>query len=189
MDVGEPSAAETVAILRGLKSSFESFHHVKYTQEALEAAVELSVRYINERFLPDKAIDVIDEAGAAQKVKPKSKQRKTIAREQIEEIVAKMARIPETTVSTDDKNVLKNLSRNLKSMVFGQDKAIEALVNAIKMSRSGLGQPEKPIGSFLFSGPTGVGKTEVSKQLAFALGVPFIRFDMSEYMEDRKSVV
>ena len=183
VDVGEPSAAETVAILRGLKSSFESFHHVKYTQEALEAAVELSVRYINERFLPDKAIDVIDEAGAAQKVKPKSKQRKTIAREQIEEIVAKMARIPETTVSTDDKNVLKNLNRNLKSMVFGQDKAIEALVNAIKMSRSGLGQPEKPIGSFLFSGPTGVGKTEVSKQLAFALGVPFIRFDMSEYME------
>ena len=183
VDVGEPTPAETVAILRGLKSSFESFHHVKYTQEALEAAVELSVRYINERFLPDKAIDVIDEAGAAQKVKPKSKQRKTIAREQIEEIVAKMARIPETTVSTDDKNVLKNLSRNLKSMVFGQDKAIEALVNAIKMSRSGLGQPEKPIGSFLFSGPTGVGKTEVSKQLAFALGVPFIRFDMSEYME------
>ena len=183
VDVGEPSAAETVAILRGLKSAFESFHHVKYTQEALEAAVELSVRYINERFLPDKAIDVIDEAGAAQKVKPKSKQRKTIAREQIEEIVAKMARIPETTVSTDDKNVLKNLNRNLKSMVFGQDKAIEALVNAIKMSRSGLGQPEKPIGSFLFSGPTGVGKTEVSKQLAFALGVPFIRFDMSEYME------
>ena len=183
VDVGEPSAAETVAILRGLKSSFESFHHVKYTQEALEAAVELSVRYINERFLPDKAIDVIDEAGSAQKVKPKSKQRKTIAREQIEEIVAKMARIPETTVSTDDKNVLKNLNRNLKSMVFGQDKAIEALVNAIKMSRSGLGQPEKPIGSFLFSGPTGVGKTEVSKQLAFALGVPFIRFDMSEYME------
>ena len=183
VDVGEPSAAETVAILRGLKSSFESFHHVKYTQEALEAAVELSVRYINERFLPDKAIDVIDEAGAAQKVKPKSKQRKTIAREQIEEIVAKMARIPETTVSTDDRNVLKNLNRNLKSMVFGQDKAIEALVNAIKMSRSGLGQPEKPIGSFLFSGPTGVGKTEVSKQLAFALGVPFIRFDMSEYME------
>ena len=183
VDVGEPSAAETVAILRGLKSAFESFHHVKYTQEALEAAVELSVRYINERFLPDKAIDVIDEAGAAQKVKPKSKQRKTIAREQIEEIVAKMARIPETTVSTDDKNVLKNLNRTLKSMVFGQDKAIEALVNAIKMSRSGLGQPEKPIGSFLFSGPTGVGKTEVSKQLAFSLGVPFIRFDMSEYME------
>ena len=183
VDVGEPSAAETVAILRGLKSSFESFHHVKYTQEALEAAVELSVRYINERFLPDKAIDVIDEAGAAQKVKPKSKQHKTIAREQIEEIVAKMARIPETTVSTDDKNVLKNLNRTLKSMVFGQDKAIEALVNAIKMSRSGLGQPEKPIGSFLFSGPTGVGKTEVSKQLAFSLGVPFIRFDMSEYME------
>ena len=183
VDVGEPNAAETVAILRGLKSSFESFHHVKYTQEALEAAVELSVRYINERFLPDKAIDVIDEAGAAQKVKPKSKQRKTIAREQIEEIVAKMARIPETTVSTDDKNVLKNLNRTLKSMVFGQDKAIEALVNAIKMSRSGLGQPEKPIGSFLFSGPTGVGKTEVSKQLAFSLGVPFIRFDMSEYME------
>ena len=183
VDVGEPSAAETVAILRGLKSSFVSFHHVKYTQEALEAAVELSVRYINERFLPDKAIDVIDEAGAAQKVKPKSKQRKTIAREQIEEIVAKMARIPETTVSTDDKNVLKNLNRTLKSMVFGQDKAIEALVNAIKMSRSGLGQPEKPIGSFLFSGPTGVGKTEVSKQLAFSLGVPFIRFDMSEYME------
>ena len=183
VEVGEPTAAETVAILRGLKSSFENFHQVKYTQEALEAAVELSVRYINERFLPDKAIDVIDEAGAAQKVKPKSKQRKTIAREQIEEIVAKMARIPETTVSTDDKNVLKNLNRTLKSMVFGQEKAIEALVNAIKMSRSGLGQPEKPIGSFLFSGPTGVGKTEVSKQLAFALGVPSIRFDMSEYME------
>ena len=183
VDVAEPSNDEAVAILRGLKSSFENYHNVRYTNEALEAAVHLSVRYLNERFLPDKAIDVIDEAGAAQKVKPKNKQRKTIGREQIEQIIAKMARIPEKTVSSSDKNTLQHLGRNLKNMVFGQDNAIEALVNAIKMSRSGLGHPDKPIGSFLFSGPTGVGKTEVSKQLALNLGIPFLRFDMSEYME------
>ncbi|EGZ45782.1 ATP-dependent Clp protease ATP-binding subunit ClpA [Neisseria wadsworthii] len=183
IDVVEPSVQETVQILRGLKPMFEDFHQVRYTHGALEAAAELSARYINERFLPDKAIDVVDEAGAAQRILPKSKQKKVIGKAQIEAVIAKVARIPEKTVSHDDKQVLQYLARDLKNMVFGQDKAIDALVAAVKMSRSGLGQPDKPIGSFLFSGPTGVGKTEVAKQLAFALGVPLQRFDMSEYME------
>ncbi|OSI14236.1 ATP-dependent Clp protease ATP-binding subunit ClpA [Neisseria dumasiana] len=183
IDVIEPSIAETVQILRGLKPMFEDFHQVRYTSGALEAAAELSARYINERFLPDKAIDVMDEAGAAQKILPKSKQKKVIGKAQIEAVIAKVARIPEKTVSHDDKQVLQYLARDLKNMVFGQDNAIEALVAAVKMARSGLGQPDKPIGSFLFSGPTGVGKTEVAKQLAYSLGVPLQRFDMSEYME------
>ena len=183
IDVIEPSIAETVQILRGLKPMFEDFHQVRYTAGALEAAAELSARYINERFLPDKAIDVMDEAGAAQRILPKSKQKKVIGKAQIEAVIAKVARIPEKTVSHDDKQVLQYLARDLKNMVFGQDNAIEALVAAVKMARSGLGQPDKPIGSFLFSGPTGVGKTEVAKQLAYSLGVPLQRFDMSEYME------
>ena len=183
IDVVEPSVPETVRILHGLKPMFEDFHQVRYTKAALEAAAELSARYINERFLPDKAIDVMDEAGAAQRILPKSKQKKVIGKAQIEAVIAKVARIPEKTVSHDDKQVLQYLGRDLKNMVYGQDAAIEALVAAVKMSRSGLGQPDKPIGSFLFSGPTGVGKTEVAKQLAFSLGVPLQRFDMSEYME------
>ncbi|MDO4641533.1 MAG: ATP-dependent Clp protease ATP-binding subunit ClpA [Neisseria sp.] len=183
IDIVEPSIDETVQILRGLKPMFEDFHQVRYTQGALEAAAELSARYINERFLPDKAIDVVDEAGAAQRILPKSKQKKVIGKAQIEAVIAKVARIPEKTVSHDDRQVLKSLGRDLKNMVFGQDNAIDALVVAVKMSRSGLGHPDKPIGSFLFSGPTGVGKTEVAKQLAFSLGVPLQRFDMSEYME------
>lgn len=183
IDIAEPSVAETVQILRGLKPMFESFHEVRYTQAALEAAAELSARYINERFLPDKAIDVMDEAGAAQRILPKSKQKKVIGKAQIEAVIAKVARIPEKTVSHDDKQVLQYLGRDLKNMVFGQEGAIEALVAAVKMARSGLGLPDKPIGSFLFSGPTGVGKTEVARQLAFSLGVPLQRFDMSEYME------
>ena len=183
IDVVEPSVSETVRILHGLKPMFEDFHQVRYTKAALEAAAELSARYINERFLPDKAIDVMDEAGAAQRILPKSKQKKVIGKAQIEAVIAKVARIPEKTVSHDDKQVLQYLGRDLKNMVYGQDAAIEALVAAVKMSRSGLGQPDKPIGSFLFSGPTGVGKTEVAKQLAFSLGVPLQRFDMSEYME------
>ena len=183
IDVVEPSVSETVQILHGLKPMFEDFHQVRYTKAALEAAAELSARYINERFLPDKAIDVMDEAGAAQRILPKSKQKKVIGKAQIEAVIAKVARIPEKTVSHDDKQVLQYLGRDLKNMVYGQDAAIEALVAAVKMSRSGLGQPDKPIGSFLFSGPTGVGKTEVARQLAFSLGVPLQRFDMSEYME------
>jgi ATP-dependent Clp protease ATP-binding subunit ClpA len=183
IDVLEPSVDETVEILRGLKSRFESHHGVKYTATALSTAAELSARYISDRHLPDKAIDVIDEAGAAQRILPKSKQKKTISKREIEEIVAKIARIPPKNVSTDDRDALKNLDRDLKSVVFGQDKAIDALAAAIKMSRSGLGNPQKPIGSFLFSGPTGVGKTEVARQLAYALGVELLRFDMSEYME------
>ena len=183
IDVVEPSIEETVAILKGLKPVFEGFHQVRYTHAALQAAAELSARYINERFLPDKAIDVIDEAAAAQKILPKSKQRKTIGKAEIEAIVAKVARIPAKTVSHDDKQVLQFLARDLKNMVFGQDMAIETLVAAVKMARSGLAQPDKPIGSFLFTGPTGVGKTEVAKQLAYSLGVPLQRFDMSEYME------
>ena len=183
IDVVEPSVSETVQILHGLKPMFEDFHQVRYTKAALEAAAELSARYINERFLPDKAIDVMDEAGAAQRILPKSKQKKVIGKAQIEAVIAKVARIPEKTVSHDDKQVLQYLSRDLKNMVYGQDAAIEALVAAVKMARSGLGQPDKPIGSFLFSGPTGVGKTEVARQLAFSLGVPLQRFDMSEYME------
>ena len=183
IDVTEPSVAETIEILKGLKSRFELHHNVKYTSTALTTAAELSAKYINDRHLPDKAIDVIDEAGAAQRIAPKSKQKKTIGKPEIKEIIAKIARIPARTVSSDDRNALKTLDRDLKSVVFGQDKAIEALSTAIKMARSGLGNPAKPIGSFLFSGPTGVGKTEVAKQLAFILGVELIRFDMSEYME------
>ena len=183
IDVAEPSVEQTVQILRGLKTRFEEHHGVKYTQAALNVAAELSARYINDRHLPDKAIDVIDEAGAAQRVLPKSRQKKTIGKLEIEEIVAKIARIPPKTVSNDDMSALKNLERDLKNVVFGQDQAIDALASAIKMARSGLGNPQKPIGSFLFSGPTGVGKTEVARQLAFSLGVELIRFDMSEYME------
>lgn len=183
IDVVEPTVAETVQILRGLKPMFEDFHQVRYTQGALEAAAELSARYINERFLPDKAIDVMDEAGAAQRILPKSKQKKVIGKAQIETVIAKVARIPEKTVSHDDKQVLQFLGRDLKNMVYGQENAIDALVAAVKMSRSGLALPDKPIGSFLFSGPTGVGKTEVAKQLAYSMGVPLQRFDMSEYME------
>jgi ATP-dependent Clp protease ATP-binding subunit ClpA len=183
IDVPEPSVAETVAILRGLKSRFEDHHGVKYTAAALTTAAQLAARYINDRHLPDKAIDVIDEAGAAQRILPKSKQKRTITPREIEDIIAKIARIPPKTVSSDDKNSLKTLDRDLKTVVYGQDAAIDALSSAIKMARSGLGNPQKPIGNFLFSGPTGVGKTEVARQLAYVLGVELIRFDMSEYME------
>ena len=183
IDVPEPSIDETVSILRGLKSRFEAHHGVKYTASALTTAAELAARYISDRHLPDKAIDVIDEAGAAQRILPKSRQKKVISKREIEEIVAKIARIPPKTVSTDDREALKCLDRDLKTVVFGQDKAIDALAAAIKMARSGLGNPQKPIGSFLFSGPTGVGKTEVARQLAYAMGIELIRFDMSEYME------
>jgi ATP-dependent Clp protease ATP-binding subunit ClpA len=183
IDVVEPSVDETVAILRGLKSRFESHHGVRYTNAALNTAAELSARYINDRHLPDKAIDVIDEAGAAQRILPKTKQKKVITNKEIEDIIAKIARIPAKTVAADERNSLRNLDRDLKAVVFGQDPAIDALANAIKMSRSGLGNPQKPIGSFLFTGPTGVGKTEVARQLAYTLGVELIRFDMSEYME------
>ncbi|NLR76786.1 MULTISPECIES: ATP-dependent Clp protease ATP-binding subunit ClpA [Leeia] len=183
IDVNEPTVEETVQILRGLKSRFEEHHGVKYSPSALTSAAELSAKYINDRHLPDKAIDVIDEAGAAQKILPKSKQKKTISKHEIEEIIAKIARIPPKTVSADDRNALRTLDRDLKNVVFGQDKAIDALASAIKMARSGLGNPQKPIGSFLFSGPTGVGKTEVARQMAYTLGVELIRFDMSEYME------
>jgi ATP-dependent Clp protease ATP-binding subunit ClpA len=183
IDVVEPTVEQTVEILKGLKSRFEDHHQVKYALGALQAAAELSAKYINDRHLPDKAIDVIDEAGAAQRILPKSKQKKTISRTEVEEIVAKIARIPPASVSSDDRSKLKTLDRDLKSVVFGQDPAIDALAAAIKMARSGLGKPDKPIGSFLFSGPTGVGKTEVAKQLAYVLGIDLIRFDMSEYME------
>ncbi|MFO1273412.1 MAG: ATP-dependent Clp protease ATP-binding subunit ClpA [Rubrivivax sp.] len=183
IDVVEPSVEQTVEILKGLKTRFEDHHQVKYALGALQAAAELSAKYINDRHLPDKAIDVIDEAGAAQRILPKSKQKKTITRAEVEEIVAKIARIPPQSVSSDDRDKLKTLERDLKSVVFGQDPSIEALAAAIKMARSGLGKPDKPIGSFLFSGPTGVGKTEVAKQLAYILGIDLIRFDMSEYME------
>jgi len=183
IDVGEPSIEQTVQILRGLKSRFEEHHSVKYSAAALSAAAELSAKYINDRHLPDKAIDVIDEAGAAQRILPKSKQKRTIGKLEIEDIVAKIARIPPASVSSDDRSKLQHLHRDLTNTVFGQDAAIEALAAAIKMARSGLGKPEKPIGSFLFSGPTGVGKTEVARQLAFILGIELIRFDMSEYME------
>ncbi len=183
IDVVEPTVAETIEILKGLKSRFESHHSVKYTSSALTTAAELSAKYINDRHLPDKAIDVIDEAGAAQRILPKSRQKKVIGHKEIEDIIAKVARIPPKNISTDDRNALKTLERDLKAVVFGQDKAIEALSSAVKMARSGLGQGNKPIGSFLFSGPTGVGKTEVAKQLAYILGIELIRFDMSEYME------
>ncbi len=183
IDVLEPSVEETVEILKGLKSRFETHHSVKYTANALSTAAELSAKYINDRHLPDKAIDVIDEAGAAQRIAPKGKQKRIIGKTEIEDIIAKIARIPPRSVSTDDRSALANLDRDLKAVVFGQDKAIEALAAAIKMARSGLGNPQKPIGNFLFSGPTGVGKTEVARQLAYCLGIELIRFDMSEYME------
>ena len=183
IDVVEPSVEETVAILRGLKSRFEAHHGIKYSAAALTTAAELSARFINDRHLPDKAIDVIDEAGAAQRILPKTKQRKVVGKMEIEEIIAKIARIPSRSVSSDDRESLKNLDRDLKAVVFGQDKAIDALAASIKMARSGLGQPTKPIGSFLFSGPTGVGKTEVARQLAYCMGIELLRFDMSEYME------
>ncbi|WP_027994968.1 ATP-dependent Clp protease ATP-binding subunit ClpA [Simplicispira psychrophila] len=183
VDVVEPTVQETVDILKGLKSRFEEHHSVKYSASALQAAAELSAKYINDRHLPDKAIDVIDEAGAAQRILVASKRKKTIGKTEIEEIVAKIARIPPANVSNDDRGKLQVLERDLKSVVFGQDKALEVLSSAVKMARSGLGKPDKPIGSFLFSGPTGVGKTEAAKQLAYILGIELIRFDMSEYME------
>ncbi len=183
IDVVEPSVSETIEILKGLRDRFQDHHKVKYTNKALEAAAELAARYINDRHLPDKAIDVIDEAGASQRLLPVSKRKKSIGVIDVENIVAKMARIPPKNVSLSDKEQLKNLDRDLKMVIFGQDTAIETLTTAIRMSRSGLGSDEKPIGSFLFSGPTGVGKTEVSRQLAHILGVELVRFDMSEYME------
>jgi ATP-dependent Clp protease ATP-binding subunit ClpA len=183
IDVVEPSVDETVEILKGLKTRFEAHHSVKYTANALTTAAELSARYINDRHLPDKAIDVIDEAGAAQRIAPKAKQKRIIGKAEIEEIIAKIARIPPRSVSSDDRSALANLDRDLKAVVFGQDRAIDALSSAIKMARSGLGNPQKPIGNFLFSGPTGVGKTEVARQLAYCMGIELIRFDMSEYME------
>ncbi|WP_286998763.1 MULTISPECIES: ATP-dependent Clp protease ATP-binding subunit ClpA [Comamonas] len=183
IDVVEPTVPETIEILKGLKPRFEEHHGVSYAAEALQAAAELSAKYINDRHLPDKAIDVIDEAGAAQRVKTPETRKSTITRAEIEDIVAKIARIPPANVSNDDRSKLQTLERDLKSVVFGQDKALEVLASAVKMARSGLGKPEKPIGSFLFSGPTGVGKTEAAKQLAYILGVDLIRFDMSEYME------
>jgi ATP-dependent Clp protease ATP-binding subunit ClpA len=183
VDVVEPSVQETVDILKGLKSRFEEHHGVKYAVAALQAAAELSAKYINDRHLPDKAIDVIDEAGAAQRILPASKRKKTISKTEVEEIVAKIARIPPANVSNDDRGKLQTIERDLKSVVFGQDKALEVLASAVKMARSGLGKGDKPIGSFLFSGPTGVGKTEAAKQLAYIMGIELIRFDMSEYME------
>ena len=183
IDVNEPSVEDSVKILMGLKPYFEEHHDLRYTHDAIKAAVELSARYIHDRKLPDKAIDVIDEAGAAQHLLSESKRRKTIGLKEIEAVVAKIARIPAKSVSKDDAEVLRDLEKNLKRVVFGQDKAIEALSSAIKLARAGLREPEKPIGNYLFAGPTGVGKTEVAKQLASILGVELLRFDMSEYME------
>jgi ATP-dependent Clp protease ATP-binding subunit ClpA len=183
VDVNEPTVEQTIQILRGLKSRFEEHHGVKYSASALTTAAELAARFINDRHLPDKAIDVIDEAGAAQRILPKSKQKKTIGKSEIEDIIAKIARIPPQTVNQDDRSKLQTIDRDLRNVVFGQEPAIDALASAIKMARAGLGKTDKPIGSFLFSGPTGVGKTEVAKQLAFTLGIDLIRFDMSEYME------
>jgi ATP-dependent Clp protease ATP-binding subunit ClpA len=183
IDVNEPTVEDSVKILQGLKANYEKHHKVRYTPEAIRGAVELSARYIHDRKLPDKAIDVIDEVGASRMLLPENKRRKTVTLRDVEEIVAKIARIPPKSVSADDKETLRNLERDLKSMVFGQDRAIEALSAAIKLSRAGLREPEKPIGNYLFSGPTGVGKTEVAKQLAKTLGIELIRFDMSEYME------
>ena len=183
VDVVEPTVAETIEILKGLKTRFEEHHSVKYAAAALQAAAELSAKYINDRHLPDKAIDVIDEAGAAQRILVPSKRKKTIGKAEIEDIVAKIARIPPANVSHDDRSKLQTLERDLKSVVFGQDKALEELAASVKMARAGLGKADKPIGSFLFSGPTGVGKTEAARQLAYIMGVELIRFDMSEYME------
>jgi len=183
IDVNEPSVAETTKILMGLKSKYEEYHGVRYTQAAISSAAILSAKHINDRHLPDKAIDVIDEAGARMVMMPASKRKKTIGQAEIESIIAKLARIPEKSVSSSDKDLLKNLERNLKMVVFGQDKAIESLSAAIRLSRSGLGSDKKPVGSFLFAGPTGVGKTEVTNQLAAALSLKLVRFDMSEYME------
>ncbi len=183
IDVNEPNVQDSIAILKGLKPYFEEHHGVKFTADAIKSAVELASRYINDRKLPDKAIDVIDEAGAAQHLVPESKRRKTIGVKEIEAVVAKIARIPPKSVTKDDAEVLKDLEKSLKRVVFGQDDAIDALSSAIKLSRAGLREPEKPIGNYLFAGPTGVGKTEVAKQLADTLGVELLRFDMSEYME------
>ena len=183
IDVNEPNLEDSVKILRGLKANYEKHHKVRYTDEAIRAAVELSAKYIHDRKLPDKAIDVIDEVGASRMLQPENKRRKTVTLKDVEEIVAKIARIPPKSVSSDDKETLRNLERDLKAMVFGQDKAIDALSAAIKLSRAGLRDAEKPIGNYLFSGPTGVGKTEVARQLAATLGIELIRFDMSEYME------
>ncbi|WP_454917551.1 ATP-dependent Clp protease ATP-binding subunit ClpA [Xanthobacter sediminis] len=183
IDVAEPTVADAIEILKGLKPCFEDYHKLRYTNEAIKAAVELSARYIHDRKLPDKAIDVIDESGAAQMLVPEAKRKKTIGLKEIEATIATMARIPPKSVSKDDAEVLANLETTLKRVVFGQDKAIEALAASIKLARAGLREPEKPIGNYLFSGPTGVGKTEVAKQLASTLGVPLLRFDMSEYME------
>jgi ATP-dependent Clp protease ATP-binding subunit ClpA len=183
VDVVEPTVEQTVEILKGLKTRFEEHHSVKYAAAALQAAAELSAKYINDRHLPDKAIDVIDEAGAAQRILPVGKRKKTISKAEVEEIVAKIARIPPASVSNDDRSKLQTLERDLKSVVFGQDKALDVLAASVKMARSGLGRGDKPIGAFLFSGPTGVGKTEAAKQLAYIMGIDLIRFDMSEYME------
>jgi ATP-dependent Clp protease ATP-binding subunit ClpA len=181
--VREPTVDETFEILKGLRPHYEQHHEVVYTDAALRSAAELAAKHINERFLPDKAIDVIDEAGAAQRLAPSGKRRKKIRSQEIEKIIAKIAQIPPKSVSADDRSALANLEKELKLSIFGQDGAIEALTQAIKLNRSGLGAPDRPVGSFLFAGPTGVGKTELAKQLAKVLGVQFIRFDMSEYME------
>ena len=183
IDVEEPNVPTTISILKGLKNHFEEHHNVKFSANAIISAAELSAKYINDKQLPDKAIDVIDEAGAAQKILPKSKQKKLIGSKEIESVISKMARIPEQNVNKNDRNALKTLERDLKAVIFGQNKAIESLSSAIKMARSGLGSDNKPIGSFLFSGPTGVGKTEVARQLAYILGIELVRIDMSEYME------
>ncbi|MCK5555938.1 MAG: AAA family ATPase, partial [Alphaproteobacteria bacterium] len=182
IDINEPSQVDTIKILKGLKSNYEKHHNVHYSEESLSAAVKLSTRYINDRKLPDKAIDVIDEAGAAQMLVPADKRKKNITVKDIETVISKIARIPPKSITKNDKEILANLERDLKTMVFGQDIAISELSSAIKLSRAGLREPEKPIGSYLFSGPTGVGKTEVARQLARTLGLELIRFDMSEYM-------
>ncbi|MDF2527605.1 MAG: clpA, partial [Enterobacter mori] len=183
IDVTEPSVEETVQIINGLKTKYEAHHDVRYTAKAVRAAVELAVKYINDRHLPDKAIDLIDEAGARARLMPASKRKKTVNVADIESVVARIARIPEKSVSQSDRDTLRTLGNRLKMLVFGQDKAIEALTEAIKMARAGLGHDHKPVGSFLFAGPTGVGKTEVTVQLSKALGIELLRFDMSEYME------
>lgn len=183
IDVPEPTIDDAVKILRGLKGSYEKHHKVRYTEEAIRAAVELSAKYIHDRKLPDKAIDVIDEVGASRMLQPEGRRRKTVNLKDVEDIIARIARIPPKSISADDKEVLRSLERDLKGMVFGQDQAIDALSAAIKLARAGLRDAEKPIGNYLFSGPTGVGKTEVARQLATALGIELVRFDMSEYME------